>query len=80
LRGFGISKTLLKSIVAAIVTGAAAYAAADFAATISPRTGFSESLLIVLVGGAVGVLAYTAMVFVLNISEAKSLTRMLSRR
>ncbi len=80
LRGFGISKTLLKSIVAAIVTGAAAYAAADFAATISPRTGFSQSLLIVLVGGAAGALAYTAMVFVLNISEAKSLTRMLSRR
>lgn len=80
LRGFGISKTLLKSIVAAIVTGAAAYAAADFTATISPRTGFSQSLLIVLVGGAAGALAYTAMVFVLNISEAKSLTRMLSRR
>jgi putative peptidoglycan lipid II flippase len=80
LRSYGIAKTTLKSIIAAIITGATAFIVARFAAANLPLTGFSQSLLVVLMGGAAGVLAYTLMVFALDISQAKSLPHMLLRR
>ena len=80
LRGFGISKTAAKSVLAALITGAAAYATAKFVMENLPLSGFSENLVVVLVGGTAGLMAYTVMVFVLNIREAKALPHLLSGR
>ncbi len=80
LRGFGISRTIVKSTVAALVTGAAAFAAAGLVLDSLPLEGFAQRLLVVLIGAAAGVAAYTVMVLVLNIREAKRLPRLLSGR
>jgi len=80
LYGFGIVRTVYKSIVAALITGTAAFLAAGLVTTNSLLTGFAQNLLVVLVGGIAGLLAYTVMVFTLNITEAKSLPNMLTKR
>jgi len=80
LRGYGIPLSIIKSIGASLITGIAAYGTAQFTAAMIPVSNFAGALLIVLFAGAAGILAYTAMVFILNISEAKSLPRLLSRR
>jgi putative peptidoglycan lipid II flippase len=80
LSGLGIPQSILKSSAAALVTGITAFLTAEFIAAITPLTGFAGNILIVLSAGVVGILAYTGMVFLLNISEAKSLPRLLKRR
>jgi putative peptidoglycan lipid II flippase len=80
LRGFGISRTIVKSTVAALVTGVAAYAVAGATMERLPLSGFSQQFLVVLAGAIAGVLAYTAMVFILNIREAKRLPHLLTGR
>ncbi len=80
LKGLGISANILKSTLAAIMTGMAAYFTAQFLASRLPLSGFFNELLIVAVAGAAGIIAYTIMVFALNITEAKSLPRILLRR
>jgi peptidoglycan biosynthesis protein MviN/MurJ (putative lipid II flippase) len=80
LKGYGISRTILKSILAALVTGAAAYAVATIVMSQLAVGGFMERLLIVFAGAAAGVLAYTLMVFMLNIREAKRLPKLISNR
>jgi putative peptidoglycan lipid II flippase len=80
LRGFGISQTLIKSTIAALITGAAAFAIAGFAMANLSLSGFSQNLLVVLAGGVAGLIAYTVMVFALNIKEPKSLPHLLSGR
>jgi hypothetical protein len=60
--------------------GLAAFGAATLvsgAIGIETATG---KLLVVLAGGAAGVLVYTILVFALNISDAKSLRAVFSRR
>jgi hypothetical protein len=42
--------------------------------------GFAQTLLVVFIAGAAGVLAYTVMVFALNIKEAKRLPSLLTGR
>lgn len=80
LKGYGISRTIGKSILAAMITGAAAYAVAGLIMSRLAGGGFAERLLIVFAGALAGVLAYTLMVFVLNIREAKRLPKLLSKR
>ncbi|MDX1412556.1 MAG: murein biosynthesis integral membrane protein MurJ [Candidatus Promineifilaceae bacterium] len=80
LKGYGIPHSILKSIAAAVVTGMVAFGAERLIATILPFSGFSQTFLIVSCSAAAGLLAYTVMVFTLNITEAKALPRLLSRR
>ena len=80
LRGHGIPQSIIKSTVAAVVTGFAAFITAEYVAVMMPFTGFVGTFLVVIIAGFTGILAYTAMVFVLNISEAKSLPGLLKRR
>jgi putative peptidoglycan lipid II flippase len=82
LAGYGVAGSLARSLLAAVVTGMAAYAAAAglIRLGIDPNGPFLYKLLLVLVGGAAGVLAYGAMVVVLDIQEARSLPRLLRRR
>jgi putative peptidoglycan lipid II flippase len=80
MAGHGITAALVKSLIAAALVGLAAFGAATLvsgAIGIETATG---KLLVVLAGGAAGVLVYTILVFALNISDAKSLRAVFSRR
>ena len=80
LSGLGIPQSIVKSTIAAIVTGITAYITAVFITTVLPITGFAGNLIIVVFAGVAGICAYTAMVFLLDISEAKSIPRLLTRK
>ncbi len=79
LAGNPVLRSTVKSLVAAVLTGlAAAWAAQSIAGLIA--TPVAVHLLPVIAGGLGGVLAYTASVFALNITETRALPRMLLRR
>lgn len=80
LVGFGIRVTLLKSVVAAVVTGAIAWGIFELLRTYLPLTSFKNSLIIVLATSTAGLIAYMDMAFLLNITTAKSLPKLLLRR
>jgi hypothetical protein len=66
--------------LAAALTGGAAYQTAAWLLTLFPPTNFPYKFIVVAGGGAAGLLAYLLMVFLLNITEARSLRQLLSRR
>jgi putative peptidoglycan lipid II flippase len=80
LTGHRVTASWAKSLVAAVITGLAAYGAAEFILSFLPAVGFFNRLAIVTGGAAAGLLAYAAMVFLLNIPEAKALPQHLFRR
>jgi hypothetical protein len=67
-------------LLAAAVTGIVAYGMAGWLLTLFPLTSLLHKLIVVTGGGSAGLTAYLLMVFVLNISEARSLRQLLSRR
>lgn len=79
LAGHGVLPAMTKSIMAA-ATGAVAYGTAVWLLTFFPLTTFGAKLLVVGGAGGAGLLAYSLMVFVLDIHEAKSLRHLLRRR
>ncbi len=80
LRGHNVTVTTLKSIAAAAATGLAAYGVAFLLQPLLPADGFIFKLALVMAGGVAGVAAYTAIVLWLNLTEAKSLPRLLFKR
>jgi putative peptidoglycan lipid II flippase len=78
LRGYGVAP--LKSLLAALPTGAAAFGVAHYAEAWLPSGDFPARLVVVLAGGLGGLLAYIFMVALLDIPEAKSLARALASR
>lgn len=81
LAGYGVVSSGLKSLLAALVSGAAAYAAVTALATLPLQPdGPGGRLLAVIVGGAVGVLIFAVAAWSLNIQEIRSLSHMLQRR
>ncbi len=82
LGGRTVALSATKSLIAALVTGLAAFGAAYLvAAGLSlPAGSTAGRLLPVLAGGLAGILAYTAAVFALNITETRALPRLLLRR
>jgi len=79
LSGGPVARSAAKSLLAALLTGAAAFGAAWAVAQAAAGTGTLAWLAAVLAGGAAGVLAYTAAVFALDISETRALPRLLRR-
>jgi putative peptidoglycan lipid II flippase len=75
-----IAATTLKSLLAALVTGAAAYAIAALAGPLLPLAGLPAKAAIVIMAGGGGALLYVAMVFLLRIEEARALPRLLLRK
>jgi putative peptidoglycan lipid II flippase len=71
--GFGIVRNTLKSLVAALFTGVAAYLGASLASDALADSGFFGRLAIVVVAGLVGLIVYALMAYLLNIRDAKSL-------
>lgn len=78
LAGNPVMRSAAKSLVAAVLTGLAAVWAARLSAGLFAGPFFAH-LLPVVAGGLAGVLAYTASVFALNITETRALPRMLLR-
>ena len=83
LSGGSVARSAAKSLVAGLLTGLAAFGAAWAVAELTARMAALQGtmgwLLVVLAGGVAGVLAYTAAVFALDISETRALPRLLRR-
>lgn len=80
LAGHNILRTIAKSILAALATGAAAYGAASLVTNVLGNTTFPQRLGVVMVAGLAGVLAFVAAALLLDIQEAKSMRQLLRRR
>jgi hypothetical protein len=82
LAGYGVAGSLARSLLAAAVTGLAAYltASAVMGLGIEANGAFLNMLALVLAAGMAGLLAYGAMVMALNITEMKTLPSLLRRR
>lgn len=79
LPGYKIGTTLGKSLLAAIATGLAAYAAASSAALL-PLAGFMQKLIVVGAGSIAGGALFIGMALLLDMQEAKSLGKMVINR
>ena len=79
--GYGILPSIIRSFVAALATGGMAFLVSHVLQTagIGASGGFAGKLLLVLAGGAAGLVTYLGAVMVLNITEARSLPRLLRR-
>ncbi len=80
LAGYEITPTLFKSMVAAFFTGVTAYAVATLLAPSLPDDTFFGKLVLVTAAGLAGLLAYLALIFILDMKDAKSLWNFVWRR
>jgi putative peptidoglycan lipid II flippase len=80
MSGYSILTTTAKSIVAALLVGIAAYFTAVFMAGAVDTATTAGKLLVVVISGGAGVLVYTALVFLLDLRDAKSLRGILPKR
>jgi len=80
LSSFKIGTVLAKSLVAAVLVGAAAYLTATILNGLLDQDSFLAKFAIVAAGGLAGVLTYIVAVFVLDIRDAKSLKQLLPKR
>ncbi len=80
LGGFGITNSLVKSLVATALTGLAAFVVASLLEPLLPTQSFPGRLVLVVLAGLAGLLAYLAAVFALDIKDAKSIWFLVWRR
>ncbi|MFZ0544686.1 MAG: murein biosynthesis integral membrane protein MurJ [Candidatus Promineifilaceae bacterium] len=80
LRGHRISRSLIKALVAALLTGLGAYGVLLIITPILPGAGFIIRFSHVLLPGAAGLVVFSAAVFLLDIREARNLWNLLLRR
>ena len=79
LAGNPVLRSSAKSLLAAVLTGLAAFGAARLVGDLAAAPVVAQ-LAPVVVGGLAGIVAYTASVFALNITETRALPRLLLRR
>jgi putative peptidoglycan lipid II flippase len=79
LAGNPVLRSSAKSLLAAVLTGLAAFGAARLVGDLAAAPAVAR-LVPVVVGGLAGIMAYTASVFALNITETRALPRLLLRR
>jgi len=79
LAGNPVLRSSAKSLLAAVLTGLAAFGAARLVDDLAAAPVVAQ-LAPVVVGGLAGIVAYTASVFALNITETRALPRLLLRR
>ncbi|MFQ5398120.1 MAG: murein biosynthesis integral membrane protein MurJ [Anaerolineae bacterium] len=80
LAGYHVAAAVIKSLIAAVVTGAAAYGASMMVVQWVTPAGLLSRLLVVASSGAAGLAVYVVSVAVLDIRDAKSLPQTLRRR
>jgi putative peptidoglycan lipid II flippase len=78
--GYGLIPGSLKSLLAAGLTGLAAYGVANLSLILLPGSDLVSRLLVVMAAGAAGLAIYVALAWLLNIREALALPQMLRRR
>jgi len=79
LAGQGVTATTLKSLLASLATGVAAWLTADAAIGLIGFETLVQRLLVVTAAGLVGVAVYAALGRLLNIREARTLRHLLRR-
>ncbi|MEZ4519681.1 MAG: murein biosynthesis integral membrane protein MurJ [Chloroflexota bacterium] len=82
MSGHGILPSIARSLLAALATGVAAFLVSHGlqSAGFGVSGGFVGKLFLVLAGGAAGVAVFVGAVMLLNITEARSLPKLLRRR
>jgi putative peptidoglycan lipid II flippase len=80
LGGYGVIPRSLKSLLAAGLTGLAAYGAANLSLIWLPGSDLISRLLVVLFAGTGGLIVYIGLAWSLNIREALTLPQLLWRR
>jgi putative peptidoglycan lipid II flippase len=80
LRGLGLIQSGLKSLVAALAAGGAAYAVLHLFGPVLPSDDLFSRILVVLLGGLAGLAGYLALVYALDIRAAKSLPGLLRKK
>ena len=80
LSGNPVLRSAVKSLIAAVLTGLAAYGAASLAARWAGSVPSLSQLLPVAIGGLAGLLTYSVLVIALNITKTRSLPGMLLKR
>ena len=80
LGGYGVIPSSLKSLLAAGLTGLAAYGTAHFSLILLPGGDLISRLLVVILAGAGGLSVDAAAAWLLNIREALTLPRLRRRR
>lgn len=81
LAGRGVVTSAVKSLLAAGLTGLAAFLTVELLGqTALGAGGFSQGLILVIAGGLAGLVCYTIAVFILNITETRALPGLLTRR
>lgn len=80
LAGYGVIGSAARSLIAALLTGLAAFVAAQATSGLWLSATLPARLAPVLVGGLVGALVYSGCVFLFRISEIQALPRLMRRR
>jgi putative peptidoglycan lipid II flippase len=80
LSGYKIGTVLLKSIIAALSVGLAAYLCATLLGGVFEHDTFLARLAIVAAAGLAGVLTFLIAVFVLDMGDAKSLKQLVRKK
>jgi putative peptidoglycan lipid II flippase len=79
LPGQGVTATALKSLLASLLTGVAAWLTADAVMELAGFDTLPQRLLVVVAAGLVGLAAYALLGRLLHIREARSLRHLLRR-
>jgi len=77
MSGYDILVTTAKSVIAAMLVGITAYLVASFVTGVVDASSLSGRLLVVVLAGGAGLLIYSALVYILNLRDAKSLLSLL---
>jgi hypothetical protein len=80
LSGHGVRETTVKSVLAAALTGLSAFGTAYLLSPFLTGATLVSKLGLVAGGGAAGLVAFSAVVYVLNMEEAKSVPQLLFKR
>jgi len=80
LAGFNMESSLIRSLLAAIMSGAAAVLTAYFISIFVPVDDFIGKLIVVVASGLAGLLAFAAAVYIFNLEDAKALWLLVLKR
>jgi putative peptidoglycan lipid II flippase len=80
LRGQGLAQTTFKVVMASLGTGLLLLLSVPLLAALGAVSPTWGELLVVLVGGALGVMCYGALIWLLRVKEAADLWKMVSQR
>ncbi|MEM7118409.1 MAG: murein biosynthesis integral membrane protein MurJ [Chloroflexota bacterium] len=80
LGGHGVVQTAVRAFIAAAATGIIAYTTMTFIQPLFPAASRPVNLLVVAISGALGLLTFLGLAFILNLQEIKMLRTLIRRK